>query len=260
MVENYNYPNVSGRSAGWLAHQHGGLGVGGSSPLAPIYKFFIVIPVYNEERTLPNLIDFISRLGFLKNVIFIDDGSQDSTREILEGAGVLYLRNKKNAGKGFSQRRGFEEALKRGAEIIITMDGDFQHDPSFVPIFLKKIEEGYDIIIGTRWADLRKMPQDRFLSNRLTTLAISLLTCRKVEDSQSGFRAYRREVLEMITFESNKFEAESEILIRALLKGKKIGYVPIPALYHEKLKSKINRVTDTIRFLKMYFEILWKKS
>ena len=259
MVEGYNF-YASGRGAGWLAHQHGGLGVGGSSPLAPMLNFLIIIPVFNEEIVIRDLISTLKDYGLLQFSLFVDDGSTDKTKEILESEGARYISIGKNMGKGFAQRIGFLEALKSGADVIITMDGDLQHPPSLVFEFLRKLEQGFDIVIGTRWRELKEMPRDRYLSNRLTTLAISLLCKRRIEDSQSGYRAYKRGVIEEIDFKSNRFEAESEILIKALLKGKKVGYVSIPARYHDKLRSKINRFVDTLRFLKMYFGLVWKKG
>uniref|UniRef100_A0A7V3ZYE2 Glycosyltransferase family 2 protein n=1 Tax=candidate division WOR-3 bacterium TaxID=2052148 RepID=A0A7V3ZYE2_UNCW3 len=223
-------------------------------------NFLIVIPVYNEDTVLGDLIKVLRDLGLFKFTLFVNDGSTDKTADILKAEGANYVSLEKNMGKGFAQRVGFAEALKRKVDAIITMDGDLQHPPSLVFEFLRKIEEGSDIVIGTRWRELNRMPKDRYLSNRLTTLAISLLCGRKVEDSQSGYRGYRREVIESLNFSSNKFEAESELLIKALLSGKKVSYVNIPANYHEKLRSKINRFIDTLRFLKMYFGLVWKKS
>lgn len=259
MAADYNN-NASGRSAAWLAHQHGGLGVGGSSPLAPMLNFFIVIPVYNEAPRIAELLSRLKDLKFVDNVIFVDDGSTDGTSKIIEDFGVFLLKNRKNMGKGYSQRLGFQEALKKDAECIVTMDGDLQHDPQWVPLLLRKVLDGYDMVIGSRWAELSKMPKDRYLSNRLTTLAVSLLTRKRLEDSQSGFRAYKRWVLEKVSFTSEKFEAESELLIKAVLNGAKVGFVSIPAVYHERLQSKIKRGTDTLRFLKMYFSLALKRS
>lgn len=259
MSADYNN-RASGRSAAWLAHQHGGLGVGGSSPLAPMFNFFIVIPVYNEAPRIGELLSHLKGLNFLDRVIFVDDGSTDETSRIIGEFGGFLLINPENRGKGYSQRLGFYEALKRGAEYIVTMDGDLQHDPRWVPLLLEKILHGYDIVIGSRWDDLSKMPKDRYLSNRLTTLAISLLVGKRLEDSQSGFRAYKRWVLEKISFNSEKFEAESELLIKAVLSGAVVGFIRIPAIYHEKLQSKIKRGKDTLRFLKMYFSLALRRS
>jgi glycosyltransferase involved in cell wall biosynthesis len=223
-------------------------------------KFFIIIPVFNEREVIEDLIKSLNKNGYSSTVIFVDDGSEDGTYEMIKDSGFAVVRNERNYGKGFSQRRGFQEALKRDAEILITMDGDLQHDPSYIKDFLAKVMEGNDIVIGSRWNELGKMPRDRYLSNRLTTLAVSLFAKKKIEDSQSGFRAYKREVVESISFDSDKFEAESELLMKALVSGKKLGYVSIPALYHERLKSKIRRLEDTLRFLKMFFKLVWKRS
>jgi len=195
----------------------------------------------------------------LERIIVIDDGSTDRTYELAKKAGCIVLRKEVNSGKGAAQKLGFKEAMKRGVEYLITMDADLQHDPTYIPLFIDKLREGYDIVIGSRWKELHKMPRDRYLSNRLTTLAISLLTGRKVKDTQSGFRAIRSEVLRKIELKTNKYETESELLIKALLKGFKVGYVDIEARYGDE-NSKINRFLDTLRFLRMYVRLIWQRG
>ena len=258
MKNNYN-KTQSGRSAGWIAHQHGGLGVGGSSPLAPTINFFVIVPAYNEERKISTFLEELAKIVPLEKVIVIDDGSTDHTYGLAKKTGCIVLKNKINSGKGAAQKAGFEEAMKRGAEYIITMDADLQHDPAYIPLFIDKIMAGYDIVIGSRWQELHKMPRDRYLSNRLATLAISLLTRRKIMDTQSGFRAIRSEVLKRIQLKTNKYETESELLIKALLKGFKVGYVEIEARYGDE-SSKINRFVDTLRFLRMYVGLVWQRG
>ncbi|MGB9823701.1 MAG: glycosyltransferase family 2 protein [Candidatus Hydrothermia bacterium] len=223
-------------------------------------NFFIVVPVFNEAPRIPELVKRLKEYGFFEKTIFVDDGSTDGTAEIIRNSGGLCLKNVSNFGKGYSQRRGFEEALKKEADFIVTMDGDLQHDPRWIPLLISELLKGFDIVIGSRWKELHKMPKDRYLSNRLTTLAISLLVKKRLEDTQSGFRVYRRWVLEKVNFISNKFEAESELLIKAVFKGAKVSFVKIPALYSATLNSKIKRGKDTLRFMKMYFKIALSRS
>jgi glycosyltransferase involved in cell wall biosynthesis len=222
--------------------------------------FYIVVPVFNEAPRIPELISRLREYGFFEKTIFVDDGSTDGTGEIIKKSGGFCLTNVSNFGKGYSQRKGFEEALRKGADFVLTMDGDLQHDPKWIPLLIKEFTKGFDIVIGSRWNELHKMPRDRYLSNRLTTLAISLLTRKRLQDTQSGFRAYSRWILEKIYFNCNKFEAESELLIKAVLKGAKVGYIKIPALYYTTSHSKIKRSKDTLRFLKMYFKIAFSRS
>jgi len=209
-------------------------------------KIAIIIPAYNEEENIKNLLDGLK--GFSRDdIIVIDDGSTDKTAEIVTSYGVVLLRHKENKGKGMAHRTGFEYAIRNGFNGVITMDADGQHSPEEIKNFFES-KNGADILIGTRKMSLKNMPVVRYLTNKITSLTVSLLSSQRVLDSQSGFRYISREVLKKVPLRTGKFQTESEILIKAGRMGFKIGSVPISTIYKEE-RSYINPIIDTGRFI-----------
>ncbi|MCM8819934.1 MAG: TonB-dependent receptor plug domain-containing protein, partial [Candidatus Omnitrophica bacterium] len=170
----------------------------------------------------------------------LDDGSYDGTFEVIKNSGFKYLRNERNMGKGYSLKRGFEYCIKNGYFACITLDADCQHPIELIPEFLKKLQNA-DIIIGSRKMDLKVMPMDRYLSNKLNSTFISIICSKRILDSQSGYRAIRCEVLKRVKLNSNRFELESELIMKACWSGFKIDFLEIPAIYSLK-KTHINRL------------------
>ncbi len=165
-------------------------------------KVSLVVPVFNEEESLPELyremVTVLEGLGVTYEIIFVDDGSRDGSRRLLEefqaaDEQVRVLELRRNYGKAAALATGFREAA---GEIIITLDGDLQDDPGEIPEFLKKIEAGYDLVSGWKWE--RKDPLSKTIPSRLFNLTTSFLTGIKIHDFNCGFKAYRREVTEDI--------------------------------------------------------------
>jgi len=192
----------------------------------------------------------------IDDVIVVDDGSKDNTAQIAQDAGAIVLKHEINKGKGAALRTGFQYAIEHGYDAAVTMDSDGQHDPSDIHGFLTAIEKiGSGIIIGSRMNDISTMPAIRKCTNKLTSFASSLLAHQKIEDSQSGFRMITSDVLRTVKLETDRFETESEILIKASKAGFRITSVPIKTIYGEE-KSKIRPIHDTYRFLKLLFRSL----
>jgi dolichol-phosphate mannosyltransferase len=214
-------------------------------------KICAVIPAFNVESTISVVTSKSSQFIPPANIIVIDDGSSDQTAAIAKKTGVRVLQNEVNRGKGFSLKRGFNYAIENSYEAIITLDGDLQHDPLEIPHFIDCYETtDADLILGDRTKDFSKMPLDRQFSNKMTSLLISLLTGQRIKDSQVGYRLIRAEIVESIKLISNRYETESELLVKALLNGFKIAHVPIKTIYNNQL-SHIHRLVDTLRFLKV---------
>ncbi len=222
-------------------------------------EFLVISPCYNEGKHIERFVKDVFRIVKKEDFLIVDDGSSDETPEILEKLEVNFIR-KVHAGKGSAISEGIREAERRGKEFIVLLDSDLQHPPEYIPEFIDRLKAGSDIVIGSRWKELDKMPRDRYLSNRLTTFFVSVFLSRRLQDTQSGFRGYRLKLFEGLRLETTQYETETEILIK-LLKGRKvkIDYVYIPVIYGKE-HSKINRVKDTLRFLKMYFRLLWRAS
>jgi len=211
-------------------------------------KVCCVIPAYQESRAIAQVVAAAKR--YCSHVIVVDDGSTDGTGAIAASHGALVVRHPRNLGKGAALRTGFREALNLGCDIIITLDGDGQHDPRSIPRFLRKITESdADVVVGSRHATLAgTMPLFRRLSNLLTTKALRLLYGVPVTDSQSGYRAFKRKVIATIRVRDNGFAAETEILIDAKRAGFVIDEVPIATNYGSE-RSKIRAHRDIARWL-----------
>ncbi|MHA1606896.1 MAG: glycosyltransferase family 2 protein [Candidatus Freyarchaeota archaeon] len=223
--------------------------------MVSLAKIVCVSPAFNEERTVSSIVR--ESLKHVDEVIVVDDGSTDATFKKALAAGAIVIRHPRNMGKGAALKTGFSLALKRNADIIVSIDADGQHEPNEIPKLLKKLMHGsFDLVVGSRFlGSIEGMPSLRILSNTITSRLLRLFFKLPITDSQSGYRAFKRKVIEVVTFSDPRFAAETEILIEAHRKGFKIGEVKIKTIYGEE-KSKMRNVEDTIRWLKVLFKYL----
>jgi glycosyltransferase involved in cell wall biosynthesis len=222
-------------------------------------KVLIIIPAFNEEMRLGKLLKSISSIIPLKDVLVVDDGSQDKTATIAKRAGSRVLSQKTNQGKGLALRAGFDFALKSGYDAVITMDADGQHDPLEIPTFLAYYEKyKTDLIIGTRKHDLSEMPFPRFMANTSSSLVASILAGMRINDSQSGYRFIKKNLIEKINLKDGRFQMETEIIVKAARAGFSVGEVPIRTIYFEGTKSYVNPFFDTVRFIRLILRMLWR--
>jgi len=214
-------------------------------------KTCVIIPTYNESKKIGGLLLQLS--GKKIDIIVVDDGSNDLTADIAREHGAHVIRNLKNRGKGAALLNGFTHALKQGYDTVITMDGDGQHDPDDISIFLDKASvSGDSIIIGNRMSEPKNMPLDRWLTNKVMSWFISCLSRQVIPDSQCGFRLLKKDTLEKLYLRTSNYETESEMLIKASRIGLKVVSVNIKTIYKGE-RSRINPFIDTIRFLKLIF-------
>ena len=219
-------------------------------------KILIAIPAYNEEGRISKLLKILTKKYKKQDILVIDDGSSDSTFEEAKAFGVNVIKNTPNLGKGESIKKAFQYALKNCYDAVITMDADLQHDPADLPKFIKKFNEGCDLVIGTRWHELYKMPFLNYLSNRLTTMVLSLLAGTRLPDTQSGYRLYSKRVLKL-KFTQSRYDFESEVVFKIALAGFKVCGVPIKVIYGTGVSS-VDKVRDTLRFIKLTLKFLWR--
>jgi glycosyltransferase involved in cell wall biosynthesis len=218
----------------------------------------VAIPAFNAEKTLPRLVAQLKEIPQVSSVLVVDDGSSDDTAEVARKSGATVISFRTNFGKGASLKTAFRYAIAKSYDYLITMDADLQHEISTIPAMIETVvEEGVDLVIGSRRKDSEAMPFDRLLSNRLTSIVTSLLCNRLVEDSQCGFRVLKVKALESLKLDCDKFDLETEILIRASRYGFKITSHPIPSVYSSKGKSHVNRFVDTCRFLRLMWKSFW---
>jgi glycosyltransferase involved in cell wall biosynthesis len=207
-----------------------------------------VIPFFNEKETLNLVLD--ETLKYVSYIFAVNDGSNDDSYKIEREKSELEIIDlDKNYGKGKALRVGFEAAISSGYEIVVTLDADLQHEPKFIPRLIEGLQS-FDIVIGNRLKDLKGMPIQRRLSNKLTSFFLTLKTGQNILDSQCGYRAFRAEVLKEVKTNYLGFEAESEILVKAAKKGFKIGFVDIPTIYGDE-KSKMRPVQAIVGFLRV---------
>lgn len=166
-------------------------------------------------------------------VIVVDDGSTDATGEVAREAGATVLRQEPNQGKGAALRRGFRQALDRGATAVLTLDADGQHDPACAPDFLAAWRaRGAPLIIGRR--DFSRMPISRRLANNLGTQVFSWAVGRHIADNQSGYRLIARPLLpHLLRSTEDGFEFEVEMITHAIRADLRIDWVPIPTIYED---------------------------
>lgn len=210
-------------------------------------KICAVIPFYNEEKSITGV--FTRTLKFVDYIIAVNDGSTDnSVNAIKEFDNVILVNHPENFGKGRALKSGFEKSIELESSVTVTIDADGQHEPEFIPVFLEQIKT-YDIVIGNRLHDMKEMPLHRKASNIITSKLLSLKTGLKILDSQSGYRAYRTDILNKIIPINKGFAAESEILIKAARNNLKIGHVNISTVYGND-DSKMRAIQAITGFIK----------
>ncbi len=221
-----------------------------------------VIPSYNPGPTTVVGVaqGAAAALGGADRVIVVDDGSTDGSGSALETAGYRVVYHAENQGKGMALRTGFALGLDAGADWVVTLDADAQHDPAEILKFLEAAAAGgADLWIGTRMHDTRAMPWLRRFANWSTSLVISAVAGQRVYDSQSGYRLISSAVLRRVPLEMRRYDAESEILVVASRAGFKIGQVPIKTIYGDEVSS-INPLVDTLRFFRMLCRLAWRRG
>ncbi|MBN2201483.1 glycosyltransferase family 2 protein [bacterium] len=213
--------------------------------------FHAVIPSYNVADRLNTVLLKILEFLPAKRIWVVDDGSEDGTGRIARAYKIQVIRHDRNRGKGAALKSGFKACLDAGAEAVFTLDGDGQHDPAFIPSFIRRlIETDSGLVVGLRELRWPGMPPDRIFSNRTSSLITSIAAGRRIPDSQCGFRLYRREVLTRVQPETDRYEMETEMLILAARAGFRMGWCPVRTSYNGQT-SHIRRLNDTARFLRL---------
>ncbi len=214
----------------------------------------VVIPAFNEARTIRDVAQ--RALAQMTLVIVVDDGSMDGTASALEGLPVVVLRSEVNRGKAASLRVGADEAVRRGAGAIITLDGDAQHCPEDIPLLLEAHAGAPGcIVIGSRLHAKGAIPTARYRANRFANFWISWAAGYPIVDSQSGFRIYPVSLFARVrvnTGRASSFVFESQILIEAARLGVRAICVPVRTIYSTQARaSHFRPIVDIARITRM---------
>jgi glycosyltransferase involved in cell wall biosynthesis len=195
-------------------------------------KIVVIVPAYNESRYLANFLEKLR--GVTTQVVVVDDGSTDKTSVVARSQGVVCLTHMVNLGKGAALKTGCDYAFaKLGADAVIIMDGDDQHSAGDLPLFMRELKKGTDIVLGVRKLDA-KMPLMRVLGNKSISILINLLFGHYIADIPSGFKAMTKKAYTQLKWQSAGYEVETEIAVRIAKSKLTFVEVPISTVYHDK--------------------------
>ncbi|MHA1265184.1 MAG: glycosyltransferase family 2 protein [Candidatus Helarchaeota archaeon] len=214
--------------------------VGGEKIAREEIKVIGVIPAYNEEANIGNVIT--RTLKYVDQVVVLNDGSTDNTENVAKEAKAIVRSHITNQGLGLTIRDGINEAMKLGADVIVTIDADGQYDPDQIPDLLNPILDGKaDLVLGSRFmGTITRMSWLKKLGNKIITLITRNLMNIDITDAQTGFRAIKREVLEHIILTA-EYTYTQEMIIRAAAEGFYITDVPVTFLERTDGKSRLIR-------------------
>jgi glycosyltransferase involved in cell wall biosynthesis len=208
-----------------------------------------LIPAWNEGGRIGEVIHSLPK-GM--PVLVVDDGSTDSTRDVVDASGADVISHAINRGKGVALMSGFTWALEHGYPSVLTLDADGQHDPLEAHKFIDAYNrEGADLIIGRR--STREMPFPRNLANKFGSWLISRALKQKIYDNQSGYRLHSQRLLKVLEIRRLGFEFEVDVILQTLHHGMRLGWVDIRTIYDTEIKSHFHPIRDTMKF----FAVVW---
>ena len=217
----------------------------------------LVIPAYNEVEGLPLVVR--EYLDVVDEVIMVDDGSSDGTfqaAQALVGGKVKLLRHEVNQGKVAALRTG---VLQASGDIIIFTDADNTYPARYVPPLVQEIEKGADLVLGARIQARENIPAFNRLGNNIFSFLATYISCIRIKDSQTGMRAFRREMFDKLDVKAKGLEFETKMTVRAAKLGYKI--VEIPIEYRERVgKSKLNPLKDGARMLTALLSVAYTET
>jgi len=207
-------------------------------------KVIVVMPAYNAESTLEQTYRDIPE-GSVNDVILTDDCSTDKTVEIANKLGITVITHSKNRGYGGNQKTCYDSALSKNADIVVMIHPDYQYDPKVIPFAVGLLTTDIcDIILGSRIRTRAEtidggMPIYKYISNRILTIFENIVLGQNLGDFHSGFRVYKREVLEKIAYHQNSddFVFDTEFLAQSVYHKFRIGDIPIPTRYFPEASS-----------------------
>lgn len=224
-------------------------------------KALVIIPAYNEEKSIKKVVNEIKNTK-IKNVILdyivINDGSKDKTLKVCHDNDIDVIDLPFNLGIGGAVQTGYKYAYYNDYDIAIQFDGDGQHDSSYIKNLISKIDEGYNVVIGSRYVEKLSKFQStkmRRLGSKILSAEIKLLTRRKICDPTSGFRAVDKNVIEEFSKNYPSDYPEPDTIVSILKKGYKVSEIPVEMRERKNGKSSINVIDSMYYMLKVSLAI-----
>ena len=214
-------------------------------------KIFVVVPAYNEEKTIAKVIEDLMKMGL--EIVVVDDGSNDDTYNIVESIikekkHVLLLRHLLNRGLGAALRTGIEAALMEDPDVVVTFDADGQHDPQDILNVSRPIVNGEaDVVIGER--NFKEMPSSKKFGNEVMNIITMMFYGIKVKDSQSGLRAFNKKAAETIIINARDYGVSSEIIGEVKRHELRLKEVPIKTIYTDYSMTKGTNTSEGLKIL-----------
>jgi glycosyltransferase involved in cell wall biosynthesis len=207
-------------------------------------RIVAVMPAYNAETTLERTVGDIPA-GTVDEIILVDDCSRDRTVEVALRLGLTVIQHQRNTGYGGNQKTCYTEALRRGADIVVMIHPDYQYDSRVIPVAAELIRLGnVDFVMGSRIRTRSEaleggMPVWKYIANRCLTIFENVILGQNLGDFHSGFRAYRREVLEAVpwSLNSDDFVFDTQFLAQSVFFGFRLGDIPVPVRYFAEASS-----------------------
>jgi glycosyltransferase involved in cell wall biosynthesis len=204
---------------------------------------FVGVVIHGLRQSLPGAV-----------IVGVDDGSSDATASVLREACDRVLLFTQNRGKGAALRAGIAEALSLGGDAILSLDADGQHDPAYAPALVAALDSA-DIVVGARRRHATEMPMRRRVTNALSVAAARRLAGCDLPDPQSGFRAMRATVARSVDARGDRYEFETDFLLRAARAGFRVAAVPVPTIYGPP--SHFREMRDGLRVVAMFCRHAW---
>jgi glycosyltransferase involved in cell wall biosynthesis len=219
------------------------------------------IPCYNEARFIANIVPVVQT--YVDHVVVVDDGSSDSTSRVAAAAGATVVRHDVNKGPGAAYRSCFEAASGIGADILVTLDGDGQHNPDELPRILEPLLAGEaNVVIGSRFLEDYDVRRYRKFGIDVITWLYNLGSDVKVVDAQSCYRGYDRKSLDSLHITEKGFGFSVELLVQAREEGLVIKEVPISCIYHSashSINPVVHGVGVALMVVKHRLKSLWRR-
>lgn len=218
--------------------------------------FYVIIPGHNEEKNIGQVIEKAKKFAPAGKIVVVDDGSNDGTAAEAKKHGVTVLRHIINLGKGAALRTGSQYSLGKGAEALVFMDSDGQHDPEDIPRLISALADngGSDIVFTYRDRGSSHMPLVKKFGNAFIDTVMRLLFHINVKDTQCGYKAMRKEAYEKLQLMSNDYSIESEIAAKTGKYRLKFTQLPIRTVYADRYKG-----TTVFDGMKIVLKMLWWK-